>query len=95
MFVGSKVEVMTHGTTIMLLALRVGGDGPNPQRLCNMLNTHVVLFPGHIKLNFYDQTVLKQLTTNKNLYNPRGPKTNRKLNSEDWDFPSGNKDRRV
>ena len=39
MFVGGKVGVMTHETIIMLLAPKVGGDGPNPWRLYNMLNT--------------------------------------------------------
>ncbi len=85
---------MTHGTTIMLLAPRVGGDGPNPQRLCNMLNTHVVLFPGHIKLNFHGQTMLNQLITKKIVQLPWA-KTNRKHNTENDDYPFGGKNRRV
>ena len=59
MFVDGKVEVMTHETIIMLL---IGPNGwrwwLNPSRLYNKLNTHVVLFPGIIKLNFRDDTVL-------------------------------------
>ena len=55
---GGKVGVKTHETTIMSLAPRVGGDGPNTWRMYNMLNTHGVLFPGPIKLKIYSQPVL-------------------------------------
>ena len=56
--VGGKVGVVTHETTIISLAPRVGSDGPNSWRLHNKLSTHVVFFPGFITLNFRGQPVL-------------------------------------
>ena len=56
--VSGRVRVMTHETTIMALTPMVDGDGPNPYRLHNKLNTHVALYYGPIKFNFRGQTVL-------------------------------------
>jgi len=43
------------------------------------LNTQIALFSGPIALNFFGQSVLNQLTTNKIRTNPVGKKTIEKL----------------
>ena len=82
MFVGGKVGVMAHDTTIMLLAPNIGGDGLNIWRLCNKLNTQVALFLVLI-VDFLWSNRDKLINNQQTLYNPRGQK------------PTGNLTRRI